>query len=161
MKFTVVQTRKKNAKPSITVVPTRWIEGDLVKFPKTDWVKKSHDAENDPGDDCVSFPIKVIGRANSYIQADQLMDKLEEITDSDDALNLTRGTRGVPAKKIKNTFTSRSFTGTMAMVRYFVFIVLLNSNLTSTLIYLPTLLQPISQEKKPTLFSAFGIFNRC
>lgn len=101
MKFSVVQTRKKNTKPQISVVPTRWIIGEIVKFPRTNWVALSHDPNSTPENDWVPFPAKVLDQDEEYEGADKLLDRYQSITDSDDAIKMTRGTRNTPAVKKK------------------------------------------------------------
>ncbi|XP_058827877.1 uncharacterized protein LOC131687802 [Topomyia yanbarensis] len=51
---------------------------------------------------------KIVGRANSYENAEKLIQDLERITDSDDAIRMSRGTRARPAKKIA-TFQPNSY----------------------------------------------------
>lgn len=42
---------------------------------------------------------KIVGRAKIYREAEDIVNKLEMVTDSEDAVDMMQGTRGRPAKK--------------------------------------------------------------
>ncbi|XP_062555718.1 uncharacterized protein LOC134220633 [Armigeres subalbatus] len=124
MAFSVVQTRKtKKSKPCLSVVPSNWVNNENVFWPPRNLISLSTD-ENSLPDKCTwaKQSCKTVGRAKSYREAENIVSRLEIITDSEDAINMTHGTRANPAKK-KPKFVSKSYElvppqTTMAQVAY-------------------------------------------
>lgn len=101
MAFSVVQTRKtKKSKPSLTIVPSTWAESGHVLWPPSNFISLSTDEYSIPDSNTwLKQPCKVVGRAKSYREAEDIVNRLEMVTDSEDAVNMMQGTRGRPAKK--------------------------------------------------------------
>lgn len=101
MAFSVVQTRKtKKSKPSLTIVPSKWVNNGNVSWPPRNFISLSTDEHSFP-DECTwtKQACKTVGRAKTYREAEDIVNKLEMVTDSEDAVDMTRGTRGKPGKK--------------------------------------------------------------
>lgn len=110
MSFFVVQTRKTNkSKPSLTVVPSKWVKNKVVYWPPNNLITLSKNNESLPDESTwKQQKCKVVARATTYEQAENTMQKLETVTDSEDAMEMTRGTRLHPPKK-KQKFVSNSY----------------------------------------------------
>lgn len=113
MKFTVVQTRQSaKSKPMMSVVSSLWFDAgsSKVKFPRKGWLKLSANTECSAEDDWIEYSCKVIGSTNNQKDGDTLIDKKQNVTGSEDAMEMSRGTRQTKAKRIpKQTFASREF----------------------------------------------------
>lgn len=111
MSFIVVQTRKTvKSKPELTVVPVNCVIGDTLHYPPSDLNKLFTDPNLKPDlNTWKTNKCKVVGTANTFVEAETLIDQLLNVTDSEDAIELTRATRGTPAQKIKK-FTSKTYT---------------------------------------------------
>lgn len=109
MSFAIVQTRKKNHKPQLSIVPHSWLSMDGVLWPPQNWVTLSQNMNSCPDETWCYNSCKVVSKnLKSYNQAEFEMNKLMSITDSEDALQFSRGTRFNPGKKIV-TFTSKKY----------------------------------------------------
>ncbi|XP_062550280.1 uncharacterized protein LOC134215037 [Armigeres subalbatus] len=110
MAFVIVQTRKnKNSKPCMTVVPAKWAKRDHVYWPPKHLISLSKDVASEP--DVDSWKIqkcKIVGQGVSYAVAEDVMRRLEAVTDSEDAVHLSRGTRNNPGKK-KEKFMAKTY----------------------------------------------------
>lgn len=110
MSFLVVQTRKnKRSRPTMTVVPSGWVKNKSIYWPKSNLVTLSTDGQSEP--DMASWSqqkCKVVGSGASYAAAETIMKRLEVVTDSEDALEISRGTRGTPGVK-KAKFHSKIY----------------------------------------------------
>lgn len=110
--FSLIQTRKGNAKPEMFIVPTKWLICDdkqiKVQYPNKNFNTLSRDHESEPEPNWIQLPCKVLCEKNSFNEADAMMSDFADKTDSSDAVSMTRGTRMTPAKKIK-TFHSKSY----------------------------------------------------
>lgn len=136
MAFSVVQTRKtKTSKPSLTVVPSKWIKNGHVFWPPSNLISLSTDEHSVPDDfTWLKQPCKTVGRAKSYREGEDIVTRLESVTDSDDAVTMTKGTRGRPAKK-KPKFEAKSYELAppkvkTVLVSWIDFIITLNFNIT-------------------------------
>ncbi|XP_055549874.1 uncharacterized protein LOC129732738 [Wyeomyia smithii] len=102
MAFSVVQTRKTLlSKPALTIVPSLWVSEDTVKWPPNNLISLSRNEQAYPGKEWKTRKCKILGHRSSYKQAEQLIEYLEEITDSGDAVQQSRGTRCRPPKKLE------------------------------------------------------------
>ncbi|XP_055535922.1 uncharacterized protein LOC129724785 [Wyeomyia smithii] len=102
MAFSVVQTRKTLlSKPALTIVPSLWVSEDTVKWPPNNLITLSRNEQAYPGKEWKTQKCKILGHRSSYKQAEQLIEYLEEITDSDDAAQQSRGTRCRPPTKLE------------------------------------------------------------
>ncbi|XP_062565423.1 uncharacterized protein LOC134227764 [Armigeres subalbatus] len=110
MSFCIVQTRKsKRALPSLTAVPTNWVQDKSVFWPPSNLVSLSQCKDSVPDKQIwKKQACKLLGKANSYHQAEELISMLDKMTDSEDALQMDRGTRANPAKK-RPKFQSKSY----------------------------------------------------
>ncbi|XP_058455208.1 uncharacterized protein LOC131432740 [Malaya genurostris] len=111
--FAVVQTRKgKKSKPSLTVVPENWTGDKCVFWPPKGLVSLSRNPNTKPGSSWVATKAKVVGRANSFTEAEKILAELQIITDSEDVEGV--GTRKNPVKSkgkfISNTYELQSVT---------------------------------------------------
>lgn len=110
MPFSVVQTRKsKKSKPTLTIVPSKWTSGDEVYWPPTNFVSLSANGDSEPIKEVWQKQnCKILGRGHSYKSAEELIRRLENITDSEDAAQCSLGTRAHPGKK-KQKFQSKTY----------------------------------------------------
>ncbi|XP_062562278.1 uncharacterized protein LOC134225871 [Armigeres subalbatus] len=110
MPFIVVQTRKsKKSRPVLTVVPSKWVSGDVVYWPPTNFVTLSVNGDSEPVKELwQKQKCKVMGRENTLKSAEEIVRKLENVTDSEDAAQTTIGTRAHPGKK-KQVFQSKTY----------------------------------------------------
>lgn len=112
MSFSIVQTRKSfNSKPQLSIVPSSWLSKDNseVYWPRNQWITLSKDINSMPNQSWRVQQCKLVGKKfKTYIQAEVELSKLVQITDSDDALHMSRGTRRTPAMK-KQMFSSNSY----------------------------------------------------
>lgn len=100
MPFCVVQTRKsKKSKPTLTIVPSKWVSGDMVYWPLSNFITLSADGNSVPDSTWRTQKCKVVGRAGSFKSAEETVRKLEIVTDSEDAAQTGLGTRANPGKK--------------------------------------------------------------
>lgn len=111
MAFAVVQTRKtKKSKPILTIVPSKWIVDNQVWWPPNNFISLSTNESTVPEFNVWTKQVcKIVGRAKTYKLAEDEVNRLEMVTDSEDAVNMTQGTRGHPPKK-KAKFVSKSYT---------------------------------------------------
>lgn len=99
MVFCVVQTRKtKKSKPVLSIVPSNWIQDGQVSWPPNNFISLSTDASSVPSVSWIKQNCKVVGRAKSYREGENLVSRLEQVTDSEDAVQ-QYVTRGRPPKK--------------------------------------------------------------
>lgn len=101
MAFFIVQTRKtKKSKPCLTIVPTKWVVDNHVWWPPNNFISLSTNESTVP-DFCVwaSQLCKIVGRTKTYKNAEDEVNRLEMVTDSEDAVNMGQGTRARPPKK--------------------------------------------------------------
>lgn len=110
MSFYVVQTRKsKRSKPSVTVVPSNWVKNNVVHWPPNNLITLAKDKDSTPDENnWKQQKCKIVAKAATFVQAEETMHTLESITDSEDAIELSRGTRSHPAKK-KPKFVSNTY----------------------------------------------------
>ncbi|XP_055548959.1 uncharacterized protein LOC129732266 [Wyeomyia smithii] len=110
MKFCVVQTRKsKMSKPVLSVVPSKWVASNNVYWPPSNLLALSVKSDSEPEKSkWLKQNCKLVGRANTYKSAEEIVRKLENVTDSEDAAQTNRGTRAHPAKK-KAKFESKTY----------------------------------------------------
>lgn len=110
MAFCIVQTRKsKRSKPSLTVVPESWLENESVYWPPNNFVLLAKDETSTPDKQTWKKQnCKKVGQAQTHQQAEEVIGMLDKITDSEDALQMNRGTRSKPAKK-QPKFQSKSY----------------------------------------------------
>lgn len=110
--FSLIQTRKGDAKPEMFVIPTKWLISDgtqvKVQYPRKNFNTLSRDHESEPEPNWIKQPCKLLGKRDHFDDADAMMSDFVEKMDSSDAAQMTRGTRMTPAKKIKS-FQSKSF----------------------------------------------------
>lgn len=107
-KFSLVQTRKGNAKPELFVVPTKWLkindQTTEVKYPKTDFNRMAQDANSEPQADWIQAKCKVVGGHNTFQGAEEMIEQYADITDSEDCIEMTRGTRSTPGQTTDGQF---------------------------------------------------------
>lgn len=110
MAFIVVQTRKtKKSKPILTIVPSNWVQNDQVWWPPNNFISLSTDETTIPDyKTWTKQACKAVGRTKTFRDAENEVNRLQMVTDSEDAVNMTQGTRGRPAKK-KDKFESKSY----------------------------------------------------
>lgn len=109
MAFLVVQTRKtKKSKPALTIVPSKWVDSGIVLWPPSNFISLSTDEHSVPDSTWLKQNCKTVGRAKTYREAEDTVNRLETITDSEDAVEMTQGTRAKPAKK-KPKFEVKSY----------------------------------------------------
>ncbi|XP_055543591.1 uncharacterized protein LOC129729133 [Wyeomyia smithii] len=72
-----------------------------VKWPPNNLITLSRNEQAYPGEERKTQKCKILGHRSSYKQAEQLIEYLEEITDSDDAVQQSRGARCRPPKKLE------------------------------------------------------------
>lgn len=109
MAFSVVQTRKnKKSKPCLTIVPSKWVENGVVFWPQKNFISLSMDENSTPDESWTQQPCKTVGRSKTYSEAEDIVNRLEMVTDSEDAQDMTQGTRGKPARK-KTKFEAKSY----------------------------------------------------
>lgn len=110
MPFTVVQTRKtKRSRPVLTIVPSKWVSDGCVYWPPTNFVTLSANGDSEPNkDEWRKQKCKIVGRAHTYKSAEEIVRKLESVTDSEDAAQSSLGTRAHPGKK-KAKFQSKTY----------------------------------------------------
>lgn len=110
MSFYVVQTRKsKKSKPSVTVVPSKWVENNVVHWPPNNFITLAKDENSTPDvKNWKQQKCKIVAKASTFDQAEETMHRLESITDSEDAVQMPMGTRLHPAKK-KPKFQSKTY----------------------------------------------------
>lgn len=108
--FTVVQTKKTvRSKPSMSSVPSGWIVNGQLFWPPRNQTTLITDPQSKADTktwkmmDC-----KIIGKPTTLSNAEKSMDKLKDVTDSDDALLLSRGTRNSKPER-KPKFVSKSY----------------------------------------------------
>nr|XP_029724571.1 uncharacterized protein LOC115264702 [Aedes albopictus] len=78
-------------------------------WPPSNFISLSTDEHSIPDENSwTKQACKVVGRAKKYKEAEDVVNKLEMMTDSEDALEMTQGTRGRPAKK-KTKFEVKSY----------------------------------------------------
>lgn len=113
--FSVVQTRKGDAKPEMFVVPTKWLIDQKIKrkqlkvqYPERNFKILSRDVDSELEPNSVQEPCKLLGKKGTYQEADGMISDFMDITDSSDAERMTRGTRNTPAQKVKQ-FLSKSY----------------------------------------------------
>lgn len=112
MSFSVVQTRKNmNSKPVLSIVPSKWVSTDnrRVLWPPNNLISLSKDSNSEPNQSWIPQQCKVLGKNfKQYKNAENELSKFEQITDSDDAILMNRGTRQTPAMK-KQYFTNKTY----------------------------------------------------
>ncbi|XP_062563492.1 uncharacterized protein LOC134226620 [Armigeres subalbatus] len=109
MPFVVVQTKKnKKARPTMTVVPSTWAKNNTVYWPTANLVTLSYDEHSQPEETWQSQKCKIIGSGPTYTDADNIMKRLEVVTDSEDAAEISRATRATPGSK-KAKFSSKTY----------------------------------------------------
>ncbi|XP_065078477.1 uncharacterized protein LOC135701563 [Ochlerotatus camptorhynchus] len=110
MPFSIVQTRKnKRARPTMTIVPNTWVKNNSVYWPMSNLLTLSADENSEP--DMASWSLqkcKVVGRGSTYADAENVMRILEAVTDSEDTVEISRGTRATPGTK-KPKFNSKVY----------------------------------------------------
>ncbi|XP_065079183.1 uncharacterized protein LOC135702108 [Ochlerotatus camptorhynchus] len=110
MPFSIVQTRKnKRARPTMTIVPNTWVKHNSVYWPMSNLLTLSADENSEP--DMASWSLqkcKVVGRGSTYADAENVMRILEAVTDSEDTVEISRGTRATPGTK-KPKFNSKVY----------------------------------------------------
>lgn len=109
--FSIVQTKKTvRSKPEMSKVPVGWMVKDKLYWPpnslKTLIDDPSSKADPKSWKEITNF--KVIGKPMKCEAAESTMQKLSELTDSDDAVLMDRGTRNTKAK-VKPKFTSNLY----------------------------------------------------
>lgn len=111
MFFYVVQTRKsKKSKPCLTVVPSNWVKDGGVYWPPNNLITLAKNEDSLPDvQNWKKQKCKVVAEAATFDQAESSLQKLEMLTDSEDAVELLMGTRSHPAKR-KPKFTSKLYT---------------------------------------------------
>ncbi|XP_021706386.1 uncharacterized protein LOC110678100 [Aedes aegypti] len=66
------------------------------------------DENSTPDESWTQQPCKTVGRSKTYSEAEDIVNRLEMVTDSEDAQDMTQGTRGKPARK-KTKFEAKSY----------------------------------------------------
>lgn len=109
--FCIIKTRKsKCAHPELVIVPSNWVKENEISWPPKQWVTLSkNNPESVPESDWIRKKCKMmVTNIANYEKGERVLAELLAKTDSEDALELARGTRNNPAKKIPK-FVSKSF----------------------------------------------------
>lgn len=109
--FSIVQTKKTvRSKPEMSKVPVGWLVKDKLYWPPNNLKALIEDptSKADPKSWKAISNFKVIGKPMKYAAAESTMQQLSQMTDSDDAVLMDRGTRSTKAKS-KQKFTSNLY----------------------------------------------------
>lgn len=110
--FTLKQTKKSvRSKPEMSSVPNGWLIKGKLYWPPANQTKLMADptSKADPKSWKEMKNFRIIDKSLTTAAAENRMEKLSQVTDSDDALLKGMGTRQTPGKK-KQQFTPNSYT---------------------------------------------------
>lgn len=93
----------------MSVVPANWVEEKFVYWPPRNLISLSRNEDSMPDKlTWIRQKCKLLSRAQTFEQAEEAMNMLEKVTDSEDAAQMNLGTRATPAKK-QAKFKSKSY----------------------------------------------------